>query len=203
MALVACRECGKMVSTEAATCPECGMPNPTQAATAVASGGHASATNPSRTSFADPTRMTAQESSVYQAHVHWIVYGKAIVVAIVGSALIPILVYDEITPYAAIGVLVVAAILGVVAYMKASSTEFVITSRRLIAKRGIASRRTIETLLEKVEAVTVEQGVMGRMLNYGKVTVIGTGGTNETFTTVADPMHLRQVIHEQIDRARG
>ena len=199
MALVACRECGKMVSTEAAACPDCGVPNPTQKPWA------ATATKQpvSGASFAQPGRMTSQENSVYQAHLHWVVYLQAAGVALLGAGLLVATQLAQIPPYAGVGVLAVAAVLGVMAYIQSKSTEFVITTRRLIAKRGIVSRRTIETLIEKVEAVTVEQGLLGRILGYGKVTVTGTGGTNETFSLVSDPLQLRKVIHEQIDRARS
>jgi uncharacterized membrane protein YdbT with pleckstrin-like domain len=201
MALAPCRECGKRVSTEAATCPECGVPNPTGTATATAETMRAAPATGA--SFAQPQRMTSQEAPVYQAHVHWIIYLRAILIALIGVLLTAVLLYDDIAPYAGIGVLVVAGIMGGIAYVQSKSTEFIITTRRLIAKRGIASRRTIETLLEKVEAVTVEQGPLGRILNFGQVNVIGTGGTNETFSRVSDPMQLRQVIHEQIDRSRA
>jgi uncharacterized membrane protein YdbT with pleckstrin-like domain len=187
-----------MVSTEAESCPKCGAPNPT---TRAADGAAASQVAP-RAAMTSPSNMTMQESPVYQAHVHWIVYMKAILVALLGVVILIITQYDGLAPYAGIGVLAVALVLGVIAMMQARSTEFVITTRRLIAKRGIASRRTIETLLEKVEAVTVEQNLWGRVFGYGKVTVIGTGGTNETFALVGDPMKLRQVIHEQIDKVR-
>lgn len=205
MALAPCRECGKQVSTEASTCPDCGVPHPTGTATVSGDVGHGVASGIASvgSSFADPRNMTAQETPVYQAHVHWIIYMRAIVVALIGIVLTAVLNYDQLSPYAGIGVLAVAAVLAVIAYVQSKSTEFIITTRRLTAKRGIASRRTIETLLEKVEAVTVEQGLLGRMMNFGSVTVIGTGGTNETFTRVSHPMQLRQVIHEQIDKSRG
>jgi uncharacterized membrane protein YdbT with pleckstrin-like domain len=177
-----------MVSTEAASCPDCGVPGPTAA--------KGFATPAGRTS-------TAEETTVYTAHVHWVVYLKAAAVAALGIALLAATHYAEIAPYAGIGVIAVGAALGIAAFLQTRSTEFTITNRRLIAKRGIASRRTIETLLEKVEAVTVDQNLTGRILGYGRVTVIGTGGTNETFSLVSHPMQLRQVIHEQIDRTRA
>jgi uncharacterized membrane protein YdbT with pleckstrin-like domain len=188
MALQPCRECGKMVSTEAATCPDCGVPNPTASI-----------------GFAKPVIQNANalETNVYEAHVHWVVYLQAAAVALLGVATIVVTHAADIAPYAGIGVLAVAAGLGIVAFLKTTTTEFLITNRRLIVKRGITSRRTLETLLEKVEAVTVEQHLMGRIFGYGKVTVIGTGGTSETFSLVSDPMHLRQVIHDQIDRRRS
>ena len=44
----------------------------------------------------------------------------------------------------------------------------------------------------KVESVNVEQSILGRMLGYGSIIVIGTGGTTEVFGKIADPMEFRR-----------
>ncbi len=54
-------------------------------------------------------------------------------------------------------------------------TEFAITDRRVISKRGFIMRNTAEMNMDKVESVKVEQSVLGRLLDYGTVTVVGTG----------------------------
>ena len=55
--------------------------------------------------------------------------------------------------------------------------EFVITNKRIICKTGIFSRRTLEMNLNKIESVNIDQSIFGRMLGYGTITIIGTGGT--------------------------
>jgi hypothetical protein len=45
-----------------------------------------------------------------------------------------------------------------------------------------------------VEAILVDQSVMGRILNYGAVTLTGTGGVRQTFDNVSDPLELRRRI---------
>ena len=54
-------------------------------------------------------------------------------------------------------------------------TEFAITDRRVISKRGFIWRNTDEMNMDKVESVKVEQSMLGRLLDYGTVTVVGTG----------------------------
>src|SRR5687768_18417869 len=58
------------------------------------------------------------------------------------------------------------------------TTEIAITNKRIIAKFGFISRSTIEINLPKVESVQVDQGVMGRMLDYGTIIVAGAGTPN-------------------------
>jgi uncharacterized membrane protein YdbT with pleckstrin-like domain len=193
MALQNCRECGHRVSTEARTCPQCGVPDPTRVVVPSSGVGGEEV----GASYASRESMTREEDAIYRAHVHWSVYSSAIVAVLLAVA--SWFVYEPL----AIGLGAAAAVLGIVAYVKSTSTEFVITTRRLIAKRGIVSRKTIETLLEKVEAVSVDQSLMGRIMDYGTVTVQGTGGTRESFAMVSNPLDLRKVIHEQIDLQRS
>jgi uncharacterized membrane protein YdbT with pleckstrin-like domain len=61
------------------------------------------------------------------------------------------------------------------AWINMRSTEIAITNRRIIAKFGFIRRSTVEINLEKVEALRVEQGFMGRMLNYGTIFISGAG----------------------------
>jgi uncharacterized membrane protein YdbT with pleckstrin-like domain len=75
-------------------------------------------------------------------------------------------------------------------------SEFVITNRRIIIKTGFIARSTFEMNLSKIESVNVEQTAMGRILNYGSITIIGTGGTKETFHNIAKPLSFRKAFQE-------
>ena len=61
------------------------------------------------------------------------------------------------------------------------SSEFAVTDKRVLGKLGFIERESMETLLSKVEAIGVDQGVIGRILGFGTVTITGTGGTQESF----------------------
>ena len=86
--------------------------------------------------------------------------------------------------------------LTIYAWLKRWLSEFVITNRRIVIKEGFIARRTFEMNLSKIETVNVDQTVMGRMLNYGSITIIGTGGTKETFHNIAKPMAFRKAFQE-------
>ena len=78
------------------------------------------------------------------------------------------------------------------------TTELVLTDRRIITKRGLISRDTMEMNLAKVESVRVNQGLLGRILNYGDVTVVGTGDSHEPLRGIADPLELRRKLGEVV-----
>lgn len=75
-------------------------------------------------------------------------------------------------------------------------SEFAITDRRVLIKLGLMSRRTFEMNLSKIESVNVDQSLLGRMLGYGTITIIGTGGTKETFGDIAAPIEFRRQFQQ-------
>lgn len=90
-------------------------------------------------------------------------------------------------------------LLGLQALIIMSTTEFAVTNRRVIAKTGFIRRHTLEMLLSKVESVTVSQNILGRLLNFGTVTVTGTGGTKESFRAIVEPIAVRKKINNIIE----
>ncbi len=75
-------------------------------------------------------------------------------------------------------------------------SEFVITNRRIIIKTGIISRTSFEMNLSKIESVNVDQSIAGRIFNYGSITIIGSGGTRESFHDIAKPLAFRKAFQE-------
>ena len=85
---------------------------------------------------------------------------------------------------------------GLVHYVELMTSEFAVTTSRLIFKVGLISRYTTELLLAKVESIGVQQGLLGRLLNYGDLTVTGTGGAREVFRRVGDPIGFRNHVQQ-------
>src|SRR5213593_1764708 len=75
-------------------------------------------------------------------------------------------------------------------YVRWQTSEFAVTDRRVLVKVGLLSVYTLELLLPQVEAIGVDQTIGGRLLGYGTLLIIGTGGTVEKFARVAQP-HAR------------
>ena len=76
------------------------------------------------------------------------------------------------------------------------SDEFAITNRRVIIKTGLISRKTFEMNLSKIESVNVDQTIMGRILGYGTIRIVGSGGTKEEFPTIQKPLEFRKKFQE-------
>jgi len=80
------------------------------------------------------------------------------------------------------------------AFLKRWSTEMALTNRRIIYKRGIIARNTMEISLHKIESVGVSQSIVGRILDYGQVYVQGTGGHKEKFDGIGSPLIFKKAI---------
>jgi uncharacterized membrane protein YdbT with pleckstrin-like domain len=70
-------------------------------------------------------------------------------------------------------------------------------------KTGFISRRTVELNLQKVESVQVDQGFLGRMLNFGTVVIAGGGNPFAPLTGIADPLGFRRAFLEAQEQALG
>jgi len=82
----------------------------------------------------------------------------------------------------------------VAAWIDQWTTEIAVTPLRVIQKRGLIRRETGEMNMQKVESVTVDQSILGRILNYGTVNVRGTGSGIEGLEHIANPLALRNAI---------
>jgi uncharacterized membrane protein YdbT with pleckstrin-like domain len=89
---------------------------------------------------------------------------------------------------------IVALYLTAKAWFHRWTTETDVTNMRVVHKTGFIKRRTFEMALDKVESVDVNQSIMGRILNYGDVTIMGVGEGKEIIKTIAAPLDFRSHI---------
>jgi len=76
------------------------------------------------------------------------------------------------------------------------TSEFAITNKRVVIKTGLISRKTVEMNLQKIESVNVDQSILGRILGYGDLVIVGTGGTRELFKRIRKPITFRKKFQE-------
>ena len=153
------------------------------------------------------------ETVIYQTRLHWIVMLWHIVLGCLLLGLPGVLLLyfalsqtgiESKTLRIVEGGGVALLVCGVVAFLmgmvRRNATEMAVTNRRVVIKTGVVSRKTIEMLLNKVESIEVSETAFGRMLGYGTIVVIGTGGTPEPFHKVAHPLVFRSQVQQQIEK---
>ena len=143
------------------------------------------------------------ERVLYKTRLHWIMFIRPALLALVGVALTVVLWHVQ-NPgwlwYVGLAVVVVAILWALVHHIELMTSEFAVTTARVIFKVGLIARYTTELLLIKVESIGVNQSLTGRVCNYGNLTVIGTGGTREVFHRVHDPIGFRNHVQEASTR---
>jgi len=134
----------------------------------------------------------------HTAKLHWIIYWPGLVFLLAAAATFGL---AETRDRGATFWLYVAGVLGVIALILLArewfaqwTTEIAVTDRRIISKEGFIRRSTVEMHMDKVESVDVEQTILGRILDYGTVTVKGVGTGFEPLPTIAAPLDLRNHI---------
>ena len=140
------------------------------------------------------------EKVLYSTNAHWIFYLPAIAAWLLALILL-ILSRSAITESVILLCLSASAVVAIAAlYWSAKAwfhrwtTETDVTNLRVVHKTGFIKRRTFEMSLDKVESVDVDQSILGRILNYGNVTVRGVGEGAETIATIASPLDFRNHI---------
>ena len=143
-------------------------------------------------------QLLTYEQIKHRARLHRIIYllpgisGLLTLVMIPATAVTP-----DLWP-AALFLLTVTGMLFLRSHILYVTSEFAVTDKRVIIKVGLIKRRTLETMLIKVEGISVDQSILGRLLDYGTIVVTGTGGTREPFTNIANPLEFRRHVQSEI-----
>ncbi|WP_298239908.1 PH domain-containing protein [uncultured Bradyrhizobium sp.] len=139
------------------------------------------------------------ERVLYSTNAHWIFYFPAILAWIVALGLL--VLSGQFVGGLALVCLIGAGLVALAAlywtvkgWFHRLTTETDVTNLRVVHKIGFIKRRTFEMALDKVESVDVNQSILGRILNYGDVTINGVGEGRETIRTIASPLAFRSSI---------
>jgi len=120
------------------------------------------------------------EKVVYRSHIHWVIFTRAIFWFAIAIFLhyVNFYVYPVFAQYYQY-IILIPVLIGIfeilVNLIRYNTTEFGVTNKRIIMKRGFIQRYSSENFLQKIENIQVEQSIPGRILNYGTVIIIGTG----------------------------
>lgn len=85
-----------------------------------------------------------------------------------------------------------------VGFVKRVATTYTITNQRLHIRRGIVARKIQQTRIERVQNVNINQSVIDRLLQVGKVDfdTAGTDDSDFTFAGVSQPEEVMQAVEQ-------
>jgi uncharacterized membrane protein YdbT with pleckstrin-like domain len=140
------------------------------------------------------------ERVLYSTNAHWIFFLPAIAGWIVAAAFLVLsgMVETDLPRVLCLSLAAIAAIFAlyktVTAWFHRWTTETDVTNLRVVHKTGFIKRQTIEMSLDKIASVNVEQSIMGRILNYGDVTLSSVGEAEEEISMLTSPLAFRNAI---------
>ena len=146
------------------------------------------------------------ETVALDLHPHWWYFARPVAV-LIGSVVAGILVrvlldgdVEEVLTWVAIVLILVSVLWLVVRYLKWATTNFVITSDRVIFRSGVIAKSGIEIPLERVNNVLFNQSIFERMLGAGDL-LIESGGEDgqQRFSDVRRPERVQNLIHAQME----
>lgn len=95
-----------------------------------------------------------------------------------------------------LGILIVGIFMFIAAAVRMSTTQWAVTDRRIVLKRGWLNVRTQELATESVEGVQLVQSIWGKLFGYGRIAVTGTGDALIVFPPMAHPIAFRRAIEQ-------
>jgi uncharacterized membrane protein YdbT with pleckstrin-like domain len=142
------------------------------------------------------TVLDQNERVLHRGRLHWFIYapGLGLLVAGVGAMAVAAKIGPEqVVLFGFLMMIVVAPVL-LAAWIARMTTEIAVTSQRIIIKRGLIRRSTLEMNAGQIESVYVEQSIAGRLLGFGTVIIYGTGSGIEPIANVAAPLAFRKAV---------
>jgi membrane protein YdbS with pleckstrin-like domain len=152
------------------------------------------------------------EAIVLRARYHWMIYRAALTLLVLAVLLGAASLYARQTSpgsgvarpvgFLALGFLAFGGIGLLLRWIRAEADEFVVTNRRVIRRVGLLAREIEQAPLEKIQDITVDQGGIARLLDYGTVTIeTASERGSMTFPRIAHPESFRNALWGQAPAA--
>jgi uncharacterized membrane protein YdbT with pleckstrin-like domain len=137
------------------------------------------------------------EKILHQASIHWFTLIPPIFYGILGIFSLLILTSGSLF---FLPVTIFLFILSFTAFLPYFVNELAMTNKRVISKKGFIRRDTSELKLSKLETIEIKQSILGRILGFGKIICIGTGGSETFINNIDSPLEFRKKFLEYTDK---
>ena len=149
--------------------------------------------------------LAADEEIIYRANFNWTYSFGPMMWFLTGLSPIVLLSYAQFTRgvpasdltvawWFTVGGAITGLLIAILHAIHLWTTEIVVTTFRFVYKQGLISRSTQEVSLNKIEEITLQQSVWGRLFGYGQLILRGTGVGVIELPAVDGPIKVRQII---------
>jgi uncharacterized membrane protein YdbT with pleckstrin-like domain len=147
------------------------------------------------------------EDVVLDLHPHWWFFVRpslAFVASVVLGIVVGPKVHNWIVRDLLLALMAVTALWWLFRYVKWRSTNFAVTTDRLIFRSGVLSKSGREIPLDRVNDISFHQSLFERMIGAGDLMIESAGERGqEAFTDIPKPARVQNVIYAEIDRSKA
>ncbi len=144
------------------------------------------------------TNLQPSEEIKYVAKLHFFLFVQPILLLLIGALLASSpKEISAMTHYAGLLLLFFGLVSLIQRILVKVGSSYAVTNKRVILKTGVVSRRAVDLVLAKCEGLHIKQSILGRIFNFGTITVT-TGGASSSYPYIADPLAFRCEINTQI-----
>jgi uncharacterized membrane protein YdbT with pleckstrin-like domain len=155
--------------------------------------------------------LAENEEIVIRTRQHWMVLARSFVLNLVLLILIVLLAFAASVALAPLGMSALGMAVALLAaipvlafvreYLEWWNEEYLVTTMRVIQAEGIINKHVIDSSLEKVNDVVLNQSFLGRMFDYGDIEILTASevGVNQLHKIV-EPVKFKTEMLNQKER---
>ena len=151
------------------------------------------------------TNLRPDERVVIEAKPPWGALIIAPILSIVFGCLIAWLGFSQMGKWdmgswlALLGMLTVLGGFGsILPNFSGTTTQFIVTNKRIIAKTGLILRHNSELFVSGLKSANLDQSFTARAWNYGTIILVPTEGKGKRFPNITKPKQVQEVLNALI-----
>ncbi|HEY7024483.1 MAG TPA: PH domain-containing protein [Candidatus Limnocylindrales bacterium] len=160
------------------------------------------------TRYAD-SLLTEGEQVVYRSRQHWLsllIRGRSalgiVILAVIILVALAFIKANGLLETGGVSLVALLVIVGVVIlayrWWQWSNQDYIITNRRLLKVTGILNKHSADSSLEKINDAVLDQPVLGRMLNYGDLSILTAAEEAvDIYHMLKDPKKFKKIMLTQ------
>jgi uncharacterized membrane protein YdbT with pleckstrin-like domain len=141
--------------------------------------------------------LVADEKIIYFTRSHIIVFYPAIIWIFL--ALLIALTFSQ-SSFLVLAILFIASGYFVKECVDYYSSEYVVTNKRVLMKKGFFRTQSVEISLDRIESIYIERNIIGRALNFGTIIISGIGGTKNPLFYIPNPLEFRKQLETELEK---
>lgn len=135
---------------------------------------------------------------LYKAKLHWILFFSPCLLAAT-NLIIALRFPEPILKPLILLTFSIAFIWGCLVAITYAFSSVTIKQKHVILESGLWIRQTVDIPLDHIESIDIRQTILGSLLNYGSITITGTGGSRQVIHHLNHPLtcrrHIEQAMH--------